>query len=58
MNFIVYGWRRAEDYDEGAPANHTLTVSAKDSSEAEEIGEKKLRAKFGAMDVVDSQPLD
>lgn len=58
MNFAVYAWVNASDYDEGAPANHVLTIAAKNASEAEQIAEKKLRAKFGRMDVIDSQPLD
>ena len=53
--YIVFGWLNGHDYDCYKPANYTVEISAKDESEADEKGDKKLAKLHGKCEVIVSE---
>lgn len=50
--YIVYGWFNSDDHDTNKLYNARVEVAADNQSEAEKIGDKLIKEKYGECDVI------
>lgn len=58
QKWIIHGWFNNDDYENGKPANHYVILTAKDESEADEKGDKKITKLYGTCEVIVSNKLN
>jgi hypothetical protein len=58
QKYIVFGWFNGDDYDSGAKQDCFTYLNAEDISQAEDLGQKKLKKKFGECAVIIAELAD
>lgn len=57
-NYLVCGWRESIDYDMGRAATQCVPIKAKDESEAETKGRKKLSERGVKCEVIEANEVE
>lgn len=57
QRYIVRGWFNGDDYDSGAKQDCFTYLSAEDLSQAEDLGDRELKKKYGQCDVIIAEPI-
>ncbi len=56
--FRVSGWLNGSDYDASKPANYSVTLRAKDESQADTKGDRQIERLHGKCDVIVSEEIN
>lgn len=57
QRYVVFGWFSGAHYDSGSKQDCLVYVSAESESQAEDLGDKELKKKFGECEVIIAEPV-